>query len=52
MSVQRLNENIKSGSATISFSQNVNKLVEVLPQNYNLPVFKSSSITLNIHEQV
>lgn len=52
MSVQILNENIKSGSATISFSQNVNKLVEVLPQNYNLPVFKSSSITLNIHEQV
>lgn len=52
MSVQRLNKNIKSGSATISFSQNVNKLVEVLPQNYNLPVFKSSSITLNIHEQV
>lgn len=52
MSVQRLNENIKSGFATISFSQNVNKLVEVLPQNYNLPVFKSSSITLNIHEQV
>lgn len=52
MSVQRLNENIKSGSATISFSQNVNKIVEVLPQNYNLPVFKSSSITLNIHEQV
>lgn len=37
---------------SLDFSQNVNRLIEVLPINYNIPVIKSSTLTLNIHEQV